>query len=102
MGIGRNQWIITRHYSRRAYLASSSNWEMITCVETITGDSAVLPPMFIFLAAQYMKHGFNANLAKKVVFAVLEFGYTNNKINQLSDLESEASRESVRWVGCGG
>ena len=52
----------------------------MTCIKTITGNGAVLPPMFIFLTAQHMKYWFNGSLAKKVVFAVLEPGYTNDEI----------------------
>ena len=52
----------------------------MTCVETITGYGAVLPPMFIFSAAQHMEHWFSGSLAKEVVFAVSESGYTNNEL----------------------
>ncbi len=56
IGIGCNQWIITRDHSRQAYLASSSNHEMMTCMETISGDEVILPPMMIFSATQHMEH----------------------------------------------
>ncbi len=80
MGVRQNQWIITRDHSRQAYLASSNNREMMTCVETISGDGLVLPPMFIFAAAQHMEHWFTAEIDDNVLFAVSETGYINDKI----------------------
>ncbi len=98
MGIGRNQWIITRDHSRQAYLASSSNREMMTCVETISGDGAVLPPMFIFSAAQHMEHWFNADHANDILFAVSNSGCTNNEIT-LEWLHHFDQHSSMRQAG---
>ena len=47
VGIGRNQWIITRNYDRTLSLGSNTNRESVTICETISGDGCVLPPMAI-------------------------------------------------------
>jgi len=47
IGIGRDQWIITRDPTRQAYLGSSRNRELVTVCETISADGHVLPPMII-------------------------------------------------------
>lgn len=57
-GIGRSQWILTRDPKRPSYLASSSNRETLTCVEAISGDGGVLPPMIILEASSFEKTGY--------------------------------------------
>jgi len=47
IGVGRDQWIITREPSQDCFLGSTTNLELVSVCETISGDGAVLPPMII-------------------------------------------------------
>ena len=51
---GKNQGIITLDPDSIFYLASSSNRELITACETISGDGEVLPPMLILTGALHL------------------------------------------------
>ena len=51
----------------------------MTCVETVSGDGNVLPPMFIFSGSQHMECWFCTDISDDVAFAVSETGYTNNE-----------------------
>ena len=56
IGIGRDQWIVTRDPTRQAYLGSSTNWELVTIRETISADRHVLPPMIIVSGIMYQEY----------------------------------------------
>ena len=47
IGIGRDQWIITRDSTLHPYVESSTNRELVSVCETISGDGVALPPMII-------------------------------------------------------
>ena len=47
IGVGRDQWIITREPSRPCFLGSTTNKKLVSVCETITSDGAVRPPMII-------------------------------------------------------
>ena len=47
IGIGRDQWVITRDPYSRCFLGSSTNRELVTVCETISCDGIHLPPMII-------------------------------------------------------
>ena len=47
IGIGHDQWIITRDPTRQSCLGSSTNRELVSVCETISGDGIALPPMVI-------------------------------------------------------
>ena len=55
IGIGRDQWIITREPTRPAYLASSSERKLVTCVKAISRDGTVIPPMVILRGANHLE-----------------------------------------------
>jgi len=49
IGIGRDQWAITRDPYSPCFLGSSTNTELVTVCETISGDGIHLPPIIIVL-----------------------------------------------------
>ena len=47
IGVGKNQWIVTRDSSREVYLGSCTNQDFVTICKAICSDGTVLPPMVI-------------------------------------------------------
>jgi len=81
IGIGRDQWIITREPTRPMYLASSSNRELVTVMETVGGDGSVLPPLVIIPGALHMEDWYTkTNLPDDFLLGVSETGYTNDML----------------------
>jgi len=101
IGIGRDQWVVTRDSKRPLFLASSSNQELVTVIETISGDGAVLPPMIIVPGMLQMEDWFTkTNLPGNVLLGVSETGYSNDvlAIRWLHHFEKySAQRQLGAW-----
>jgi len=81
IGIGRDQWIITRDPTRQAYLGSSTNREMVTVCETISADGHVLPPMIIIPGIIHQEHWYTeTKIPDNYCLSVSEAGYSNDHL----------------------
>ena len=81
IGVGKDQWIVTLDPSRQAYLGSSTNRELVTSCEVISGDGVVLPPMIILPGTLHMEDWTTkTNLEDDVLLAVSDTGYSNDTL----------------------
>jgi hypothetical protein len=48
IGIGKDQWIVTREFKKACFSPSSTNREYTTVVEAISADGHYIPPFIIF------------------------------------------------------
>jgi hypothetical protein len=81
IGVGRAHKIVTRRNNKeRLYLSDPNNRESITSIETICADGSEIPPLVI-LSMQTHLEGTFQNLNKKILMAVSDTGYSNDKIN---------------------
>ena len=55
IGMGKNQWIVTKTPEQQSCFASSNNREFLTVVECISGDKSFLPPMVIIPGVMQME-----------------------------------------------
>jgi len=84
IGIGKDQWVVTRDSKKPLSFASSTNQELVTVIETISGDGAVLPPMIIVSGKLQMEDWFTkTNLPGDVLLGVSETGYSNDVLGIL-------------------
>ena len=81
IGIGRDQWIITRDPNRQAYLASSSNPELVSVCETISANGTVLPPIIIVPGAIHQEAWYMAtSIPDKYLIITSESGYNSDDL----------------------
>jgi len=81
IGVGRDQWIVTMDPNRQAYLGSSTNRELVTSCEAISGDGYVLPPMLILPGTLHLEDWTTkTNLDNNVLLAVSHTGYSNDQL----------------------
>jgi len=79
IGIGRDQWIVTRDPTRQAYLGSSTNRELVTVCETISADGHVLPPMIIISGIIHQEHWYTeTKIPDDYYLSVSDTGYSND------------------------
>ena len=81
IGIRKDQWIITRDPTRQAYFASSNNRELVSCIETVSGDGTDLPPMIILSATNLLEQWFTNDLPGDVLVAVSDTGHSNDHLS---------------------
>ena len=81
IGIGKDQWVVTREPTRPLYLPSSSNRELVTVCETVSSDGEVLPPMIIIPGQNIMEDWFETGLAGNVLVGVSDTGYSNDELS---------------------
>ena len=81
IGVGRDQWVVTRVSKRPLSFASSSSQELVTVIEAISGDGAVIPPMILVSGIQHMEDWFTkTNLPGNILLGVSETGYSNDML----------------------
>ena len=81
IGVGRDQWIITRDPNRQSYLGSSTNRELVTVCETISGDGADLRPMIIVPGIIHQAVWYaNTSIPDNYLVGTSETGYTNDEL----------------------
>ena len=74
-----NQWVITQHATRPMYFASSSNCELVTVMETVSGDGRVLPPFIIIPGSLHMEDWYlKTSISDDSLLGGSETGYTND------------------------
>ena len=79
IGVGKNQWIVTRILDRQLSLGSNTNRETVTVVEAISGDGYVLPPMVILKGVLLQERWFTTtNIGDDYLIAVSDTGYSND------------------------
>ena len=96
--IGGDQWIIKRDPNRQAYLGSSTNRELITIGETISGEGCVLPPMIIVPVAIHQDQWYTrTSIPNHYLVGLSETGYSNNQltIKWLKHFEEYSSKRQV-------
>lgn len=98
IGIGRDQWIITRDPNRQAYLASSTNRELVSVCETISADGVVLPPMLIVPGVIHQEPWYVAtSIPDDYLIATSDTGYNNDDltIKWLAHFERFSAKRQV-------
>lgn len=98
IGIGRDQWIITRDPNRQAYLGSSTNRELVTVGETISGDGFVLPPIIIVPGIIHQEQWYTStSVPNDYLIGTSETGYSNDEltIKWLVHFEMFSSKRQV-------
>jgi hypothetical protein len=55
IGVGRTQWIITASTSKRSYLATNGTRTLITSMEAVSAEGAVIEEMLILLAKVHLE-----------------------------------------------
>ena len=81
IGIGRDQWVVTLESERPLSLASSSTRELVTLIETVSGDGLVLPPMLIAAGKLHMTDWYTkTNIPDTYLMGVSDTGYSNEKL----------------------
>lgn len=81
IGIGRDQWIITRDPTCQAYLDTATNRTLVTVCETISEDGGVLPPMVILPGAIYQEYWYTTTrLPDNFLICLSESDYNNDQL----------------------
>jgi len=81
IGIGRDQWIMTRDPNSQSYLGSSTNREPVTVCEIISGDGSVLPPMIIVSGIIHKESWYTTTtVPDNYLIGTSETGYTNDEL----------------------
>jgi hypothetical protein len=79
IGIGKDQWIVTREFSKPVWTGSNTNREYATVVEAINAAGDVIPPFIILSAKCILQSWFN-NTEIGNWIGVTETGYINDLI----------------------
>jgi hypothetical protein len=79
IGIGRDQWIITREFSKPVWTGSNTNREYATVIEAVSATGHVIPPFIIFAAKCVLQGWFDKTEIGKWI-GVTETGYVNDLI----------------------
>ena len=79
IGVGRDQWIITREPRRKIVAGVHTNREYVTVVEAISTDGFIIPPLII-LSAQQIQYRWFHDLNQDERIAVTDTGYTNDQL----------------------
>ena len=98
IGIGRDQWVVTREAKRPLTLGSSSNRESVTVIEAISGDGGVLPPMIILPGALHMEDWYTKTaIPDTFLIGVSDTGYSNDNLalKWLSHFEAFSAKRQV-------
>ncbi len=79
--VGKDQWVLTRDLKRPSYLGSSTNCELITVIEAVSGGGQVIPPMAILPGKVHQAHWYTkTKLEDNYSIAVSDSGYTNDHL----------------------
>jgi hypothetical protein len=79
IGVGKDQWVLTRDASRPSYLGSSSSRELVTVIKAVGGCGRVIPPMVILPGKVHQEHWYSKlDMEDDYLIGVSESGYTND------------------------
>jgi len=101
MGVGRDDWILTLNPKWQSYLPNSTNRELITCCQVISGDGHVLQPVsgVILPGVLHLEDWTTkTKLEDHVLLAVSESAYSNDLLC-LEWLKHLERFSAVRQVG---
>jgi hypothetical protein len=79
IGIGRDQWIITREFSKPVWTGSNTNREYATVIEAVSATGNIIPPFIIFAAKCVLQGWFDETEIGKWI-GVTDTGYVNDLI----------------------
>jgi hypothetical protein len=81
IGIGKDQWVLTLDPDRPCHLGSSTNRELVTVIEAVSGDGIVIPPMVILPGKVHQEHWYTkTGLEDNYLIVVSESGYSNDHV----------------------
>jgi len=81
IGIRCDQWIITRDPTRQSYLGSSTNRELVSVCQTISGDGVVLSPMIIVPGIIHQESWYTmTRILDNYLVGTSETGYNNDEL----------------------
>ena len=78
IGVGKDQWIVTREPKKKLFSGSVTNRESVTVIECVSTDGFVCPPVVILSGKQMMLRWF-AHLTDEHL-AITESGYINDQL----------------------
>ena len=82
IGIGKDQWSITKDRDRPLYLLSANNWDLITAVECVSAAGNVISLMLILPDVLHQQAWFtNINIDDDYLLATSSTGYSNDVLN---------------------
>lgn len=79
IGVGRDQFIITRHPKKKLFNGSVTNRESITVLEAVSADGFTCPPLIILSAKQALLRWFDAIEGDEHI-SVTDTGYINDTL----------------------
>ncbi|KAJ6020072.1 hypothetical protein N7499_003031 [Penicillium canescens] len=79
IGVGRDQFIITRHPKKKLFNGSITNRESVTVLEAVSADGFACPPLIILSAKQALARWFDA-IKEDEHLAVTDTGYINDTL----------------------
>ena len=82
IGVGQDQWVITKNELGRLYMENPENCEYLSSLECIGRGGDVLPNMLILSGQQHLEKWVEENnLDDDVALAVSDNGYSNDEIS---------------------
>ncbi|KAJ5543879.1 hypothetical protein N7494_005158 [Penicillium frequentans] len=78
MGIGKDQWIVTREPRRKIVSGTDTNREYVTVVEAVSADGYAIPPLIILTAKRLSHQWFD--FIEDEHIAVTDSGYINDAL----------------------
>jgi DDE superfamily endonuclease/Tc5 transposase-like DNA-binding protein len=79
IGVGKDQWIVTREPRKKIFNGSNTNRESVTVVECVSTDGFVCPPLIILSGKQVLLRWFDA-IQEDEHLAVTDTGYINDQL----------------------
>jgi hypothetical protein len=81
IGVGSNQWIVTREFKKKIYVALNTNREYVTVVEAINASGFAISPMAIISGKTIIQGWFDAfGYDQNIGIGVSESGYINDEL----------------------
>lgn len=78
IGIGKDQWIVTREFKKPSFSPSNTNREYTTVVEAISADGHFIPPFIIFPGKCILAGWFDVCDEPDYIIGVSDSGYIND------------------------
>lgn len=79
IGVGKDQFIITRHPKKKLFNGSITNRESVTVLEAVSADGFACPPLIILSAKQALARWFDA-IQTDEHLAITDTGYINDTL----------------------
>ena len=79
IGVGKDQWIVTREPRKKIFNGATTNRESVTVVECVSTDGYACPPVIILSGKQVLLRWFDA-IQEDEHLAVTDTGYINDQL----------------------